>query len=1106
GAVSRGAALVLDLGTVSEDALALSEEGTDAGVDDRGQPWGRGILDQEWDPAREAWIPGVHDQAGLWAARCGGSPGETYALGDARSNCTRGNGLPDTEDLNGNGALDTEERVLRYVVDLADPASEYLARGQEQTGTTYRLYRIPLRSGASVGASAGALEHVQHVRILLAGDGDLTSAVTRMRFVGSRWRKRSASGIVRGLVGGDTLASGPGDLQVGPVSRVTLGPAYVSPPGIRDERQNPADDFGAFGGAEYNEKSLALRYRDVAPGDRAEAVLPFESRPRNLLGYRALRFWAAAAEGGGAGEELVLRLGSDARNSYLYRQPLKRTGRPRTPAEWGAEAVVEFARWTELRALAEAALHERPAGDREPVVMWSADSTYGIVITDRGRAPNLAAVAQVSLGIWNGSPGAISGELWIDDIRLADAVREPGTAGHLSVGVRRAGVFQVDLTYSSRSGHFREFRQAAQYEGRSALTLTSTWDAGRLLPAQWRIEAPVTVQHQAAGTDPILLAQSDLPVSHLAGVRVPRTGSTRLGFRLGRRAARGSPSSPLLDGLSAQLAYESGGATALYSTNRGAQVQASLRYRLEPVARSLALLPDSTGEERRGFRGWLGRSAVARAVAPRRLRWTPTALTLTTEYSNSSDERARFTMVLPGAGEVSNEQAFRRRLIQNLSVGFRPFSSLGADLSFRTSRDLLPNGLQNSAAALAIARERTRVGPVDVGREFERSVHTSLTWSPRLASWLSGQAVVDTRYSMDANPSYTRSGRVAGDTIPELLRALNGQRDLRARLTLVPAALATALGLSDSRRVGEAGSRLARVVGPVEMNWSRGLHALYDRAAAVPGLGIQLGAGGREELVRLGDDTASSVSVLTRFRATTRMEPLAGVRVSLAYEAAGGDAGGARAQRISQDRKWPEIEVQWAGLPIGRITRGAVPSLAITTGLSRESRSLEDAGSDARYGTVQTRVPVAVGLGLRGGLNLSYRGEWRVAGQDAVYHRMQSLDGVQTLTATGPIRIPDVWGATDRRVALSLSYTQSDRSECRRSADHAACGPENEIVDTQDQVLRIQAGTQIHGFNVGLHGDYVGRASRIGQREASRHLRFGLFAEFELTPPPAAIP
>ena len=111
--------LILDLGVVSEDALFIDSSGMSSGLHPvTGDPWGVSVLDQEADPLRgEIWDP-VADGRGVWVESCVAEPGRVYDIGHRGANCTRGNGRRETEDLNGNQVLDTNERTVRYVVTL----------------------------------------------------------------------------------------------------------------------------------------------------------------------------------------------------------------------------------------------------------------------------------------------------------------------------------------------------------------------------------------------------------------------------------------------------------------------------------------------------------------------------------------------------------------------------------------------------------------------------------------------------------------------------------------------------------------------------------------------------------------------------------------------------------------------------------------------------------------------------------------------------------------------------------------------------------------------------------------------------------------------------
>ncbi|MCL7938663.1 MAG: hypothetical protein M8844_10905, partial [marine benthic group bacterium] len=187
GTTDEDLAIIIDVGTVSEDAFVL---------DSLGFPAGLGQLDQEVDPLVGVW--GNQDDTGIWDQACTATPDETaYPLGDPRANCTRGNGLEDSEDLNRDAFLNREERYFRYVIPL-NVASRYLVR---PTGGEFEfnLYRVPLRlPDYQVNATGENQQNVRHVRMTFTSDVAATVLLSRMEFTGSPWLKRADTGSLDG--------------------------------------------------------------------------------------------------------------------------------------------------------------------------------------------------------------------------------------------------------------------------------------------------------------------------------------------------------------------------------------------------------------------------------------------------------------------------------------------------------------------------------------------------------------------------------------------------------------------------------------------------------------------------------------------------------------------------------------------------------------------------------------------------------------------------------------------------------------------------------------------------------------------------------------------
>ncbi len=343
-----GLRLVIDLGTVSEDAIALAPDtmtvnGADTVFTGR-QLVGLGELDTE---RTDVGIFNAEvDDIGILGDRPpifevpGGPIGELelcsrtlddglliFPWGDLSARCTRGNGALDTEDLDGDQLLNaagSREDVFRYIVDLRrddyhvrDGVDQRDAQGRT---ATWRLYRIPLRAPTDTIGSP-SMRLVKHLRITFAtppdaADPDIVAklAMARMRFLGSPWTRRSDTPIL-GLSG--SVGEPHGEVSVSIVSTEDRDLDYRSPPGVADQVQTVGGDQQS-GGSQINERSLRILGEDLRQGERAEAYLRFPAGPQNLLTYRTLRAWLRGPRSGmGGARSRGLRQAGQRRRQLL---------------------------------------------------------------------------------------------------------------------------------------------------------------------------------------------------------------------------------------------------------------------------------------------------------------------------------------------------------------------------------------------------------------------------------------------------------------------------------------------------------------------------------------------------------------------------------------------------------------------------------------------------------------------------------------------------------------------------------------------------------------------------------------------------------------------
>jgi hypothetical protein len=1103
------AALIIDLGSVSEDAFFIDASGNTAGSGaDAGRSWGLGLLDQEADPRRgEIWGDAA-DQRGVWGETCLSERGRIYRIGDPRSVCTRGNGRQDTEDLDGDGNLDTRERHLRYVLTL-DGSSPFLARTQGETGTDFQLYRIPIRGAGAIqvgGAFTDAdMRAVRHLRLTVTGARYRQIRLTRMRLVGSRWIKRAGEGVLDGIVG-DTV-SGLGRLEVSTVSAVTEGDGYTSPPGVLEELVDPTSAF-AGQGIEFNEKSLGLAFEGVPQGGRAEVYHRFPQRPRNLLTYRQARIFVVPRSGDfdADGQHFFFfKVGTDSENFYLYRVPLGPAAASSgvAPSDWLPEVVIDFEEWFDLRRRAEEALIVSPPGPGDPpVAIWGSDSTYAVVLRDRGRAPNLAAVRELSMGVWNEGPVPFTGEVWINELRLGRAVQDPGLAGSVELELDGAGVVTTRFTLTDRGALFRQLRGNPTYQTDRTMNLASTVRLERWIPGEWGIELPLTLDVDRMDQSPRFLANSDVRVDRLETLRATRAHRTRLGVAFRKRTRSANPwVGFVVDGLDARVAYTRSEGSTVTAENTTTGLDAGLGWAREPEDRNLPLVPGVL----RGPVSWLLPGFLEDAILDSRVRWTPERVSFGTSYLRQDGLIYRYDGILELPGDsLATATRIPREVVDAVAdVRFRPLRSLSADVTFLAVRDLLPpsEAVADPRLQDLIRRERSRVAGVDLGWETNRNLRTRLAFRPQVFGWLRHDLDWTTVYQTDRNANFIAERELGSDTLLSLARNASGQRDWRAVLGIDPTALAVAaLGDPEPDEPVDIGQlrSMIQAVRPISVTYENGVTSRFSRDPVSPGFAYQWGWTGNDGFRFLDADTAATLTDRSAWTVASGVTLPGGLGVDVGFFTSHGTTLDTRADREVMQRRWPNLRASLPPLNLGSFF--GIRRITLSSGFTENTLETEYGGRGAQTRFQEdTQIPVDLTLTWMGSLVTSYRGSIRRGTgtdptgdteHDELTHRVSV---VAQLAPPGRLA-----RRLDRPVRFSLIMGQATESDCRspNGAAELGCVP---FVDQKRRSMSLSLDTAVGGFDLGLQMSYDRRQSFVGQRTGSTQFQLGVFGQLQVS-------
>ena len=1108
---ANGTTLLFDFGSVFEDALAfvpetlkvsLAGDTTYSGV----RRAGAGRLDSERDPRTETWSATLNDEGilsdrvvdGIFDATRGvvvdtlplcsaTQNGQLvpFTFGDVRSRCGRHNNAVDTEDQDGDFALDsltgvrTSESFVRYVFPIGDP--RYFVRdGGMTAGAGWRLYRIPFRTD-TLQVGAPSLRQVQSLRITVVApaptgvEAELPFALARVRLIGSSWVKRSDTPLP-GIAG--DRGTGIGEVVASVISTENQDLGYTSPPGVTDQAGQRNAGF-QLTATEINERSMRVLASGLGLGQRAEAYLRFTTEgDKNFLKYRTLRVWA---RGRGVGWEdgdleFFIKAGKDQDNFYMYHTPARTT-------TWEPEVVVQFVRWVALRARIEQAWLR---GDTPQVYPGCPDSSllipdssyvmcdgpYIAHVHDPGTAPpNLARVQEIAAGMWRIQTGVVidQAELWVDDIRLGDVVQETGAAGALDVAVAAADVADLAISLSRRDGQFRQLTDDPSYVTDNSANVSGTLRVDRFLPDRWGLSIPVTVQRTLVSSDPFYLAGTDLRGDALQGLRTPRTSSASYAFSARRvRQATGGLARWMLDPVSLFGSYANGDTRTSLSRASASSYALNLDYTMAPTA------------------------TVTR-VAGVALRLNPSRIHFRSGVVGTDAERFTFVVPIQQAGDTAPPAVSQTRAWQNSGgVQLTPVPGMSVGVDAVSTRDLRDYGDSTTMGRL-IRQQRSTMFGNDVGLETQRLVTTSIALTPRIGAWIRPRASLGSSFAFSRDPNAREPARTVGDTAGEFR---------------VPAAFTNARRLEtgaqvDARRLAQAvfgdSSDVADWLGHItglDVTYSAQQGSSFSRATDTPSAGYQLALGGFGAFRQVAGLLATSATQTTTVSTGGAAVLPLGLRANATYRITRGILWTLRTDEQvpirTRAEEWPNGSISWSFTPGRRLVGRLFSSVTARVGYRRVESLNEQptfgggafAGRDvALNSTIEKTFTPSAAVTWIGGVFTSYDRSRTTSDRLSAGNLFRSVRDAHNATVTFSFR-PPTRGRWRSNIRTTAGYSVADNTTCLQRAGQDACVP---YVDSRQTQAQLTMDTDLPtNMTAGLQMAYVLNEERQSNRKISQ--------------------
>ncbi|MCU7493178.1 MAG: cell surface protein SprA [Ignavibacteria bacterium] len=432
----------LDLGRISEDVIpnqaldtedknnnSLIDQGEDKGIDGKSDPEEPGYDPvKNPDPAGDdySYTPGSSDYENI-----NGTEGNAVSIDAGK--------LPDTEDLNGNGNLDRMNSYFRYEIPLdTNRANNKFITGGGNTDKHWHQIRVPLKEYVSkIGDPSFAI--INYIRLWVNGTSvPVHFRIADFNLVGNQWQK------IDPVVNGKTDIN-DSTLTLSVVSVEENSPEYQSPGGVERERDRSKPDENVL----RNEQSLSLIIKDLKKGDERQAVKYL--RAMDLFNYKQMKLFVHGDQNTGTGSvsnfindssyasEVYFRFGSDTANYYEYRQPVK--------AGWN-EISILFEQLTALKQL-----RDSVKGAFQRPVPGEPGHFYRV----KGN-PTLTGVSFFMIGVANpgrnGNNDNVSGQVWIDELRVIGADDTKGWAYSSSASLKLADIMNINFNMAQKDPFF----------------------------------------------------------------------------------------------------------------------------------------------------------------------------------------------------------------------------------------------------------------------------------------------------------------------------------------------------------------------------------------------------------------------------------------------------------------------------------------------------------------------------------------------------------------------------------------------------------------------------------------------------------------------------
>lgn len=422
---------------------------------------------------------------------------------------------PDVEDINNDFTLNRVENYYQYKIELKPEELQVgrnyivnqhsvdveLANEQTEEITWYQ-FRVPVRSYDKKVGNIQGFTSIRFMRMFFTGFSDsIICRFGRLNLVRSDWRRyrEDAKSI------GPDISDDPIDSASFNISTVNIEEngqrrpvPYVLPPGIQREVRYTTSEL-----LRRNEQSLTLQFRGLEDNSSRAAI---KRTSYNLRRYKKLKMYVHA-EGQALRDGdlwVFVRMGTDfSQNYYEYAIPLNVTPPGTTDPKqiWPKANRINFS----MKELVDAKLARDQSNQslQKPFTMDAPGGKGKITILGQ---PDLSDVQSLMIGVWNpNSRGrsndngrSLSGQVWVNELRVSDFDDQSGWAARGQINTKLADFAEMTLSGNRKTigfGGLAASLQERSQEDVRGFDFKSSVNLGKFFNQESGVKIPMFYSH-----------------------------------------------------------------------------------------------------------------------------------------------------------------------------------------------------------------------------------------------------------------------------------------------------------------------------------------------------------------------------------------------------------------------------------------------------------------------------------------------------------------------------------------------------------------------------------------------------------------------------------